>query len=62
MAKRMTKRDYQVAILNELHAAEGRCSHCNGLKCPGRQQWSRLPDRLSTDNVVKALQKVLGGR
>lgn len=43
-------------LLDELHDRFGICNHCGQRNCPGRKQWSRLPETLKTDDVLAALR------
>jgi hypothetical protein len=47
----MTKND----VLAALHEIAGKCGHCGNRSCSGRDSHSKLPDNLSTADVLRAL-------
>lgn len=47
-------------LLDELHERAGYCAHCGAQKCAGKKQWSKLPDKLKTDDVLAAIKAATG--
>ena len=44
--------------VDALHKSSGICGHCGKKKCAGKQSHSTLPNRLSTDDVLAALNTI----
>lgn len=44
-------------VLNALHDLVGLCQVCGAAKCKDKKSWSRLPERILTKNIIKALDK-----
>lgn len=48
--------DYD-ALIHKLHEFCGICGHCGKKKCLGRQSHSQLPDKLSMELVLRAIEE-----
>lgn len=58
----MTKEEKQEVIFeitDELHKRFGICAHCGKKKCLGKQSMSRLPLRISVDDLFSVFAHVV---
>ena len=46
-------------IIDALQEQFGVCGHCGKRKCPGRKSWSRLPDKLLTEDLLDILNAAI---
>jgi hypothetical protein len=47
------------AFLTELHSHVGVCGHCGKPNCSHKRDWSKLPDLIEVDVVLKAIQSAV---
>lgn len=59
--KKMTLKDFKDAVIDRLHKSSGYCGHCGKKECGGKASNSNLPSRLSTQDVLDAINSIKEG-
>jgi hypothetical protein len=54
MKARLTKETF----LSALHEQAGICGHCGKRDCAGRKDYSRLPDKIALNDILRALKQL----